>query len=66
MMFRALVLSLALLAPLSFSPTPTGANAPADVATIVAELKKNRDEGDPKLIAELLGVLRMRARRRWR
>ncbi|MCY3000361.1 MAG: HEAT repeat domain-containing protein [Planctomycetota bacterium] len=59
MMFRALVLSLALLAPLSFSPTPTGANAPADVATIVAELKKNRDEGDPKLIAEL-GVARTR------
>ena len=59
MMFRALVLSLALLAPLSFSPTSTGAYAPADVATIVAELKKSRDESDPKLIAEL-GLVRTR------
>jgi HEAT repeat protein len=60
MMFRALVLSLALLAPLSFPPSTIGPRAArADVATIVAELKKSRDEADPKLIAEL-GLVRTR------
>lgn len=60
MMFRALVLSLALLAPLSFPPSTIGPRAArADVATIVAELKKSRDEADPKLIAEP-GLVRTR------
>lgn len=51
--------ALALLVLLPMAPSPARSTAPADLDTLVAELRKNRDEADPKLLADL-GALRTR------